>query len=78
MSNNQQIKLLREGFKVWNRWRQHHPNIVPELNGADLSGLKLFKVDRDIVKSGVREQIRRPSSLQNLGLFSPHRHERHP
>lgn len=45
MANEQHITLLRQGFKVWNLWRQQHPKIIPDLKGADLTGLKLFKVD---------------------------------
>ena len=45
MASEQHITLLRQGFKVWNLWRQRHPKIIPELKGADLTGLKLFKVD---------------------------------
>lgn len=45
MANEQHLALLRQGFKVWNLWRQRHPKIIPELKGADLTGLKLFKID---------------------------------
>ena len=45
MASEQHITLLRQGFKVWNLWRQRHPKIIPELKGSDLTGLKLFKVD---------------------------------
>ena len=45
MASEQHLTLLRQGFKVWNLWRQRHPKITPELRGADLTGLKLFKVD---------------------------------
>jgi uncharacterized protein YjbI with pentapeptide repeats len=45
MAREQHITLLRQGFKVWNIWRQQNPQIIPELKGADLTGLKLFKVD---------------------------------
>lgn len=45
MASEQHITLLRQGFKVWNKWRQQNPEIIPELKAADLTGLKLFKVD---------------------------------
>jgi uncharacterized protein YjbI with pentapeptide repeats len=45
MASEQHLTLLQQGFKVWNLWRQRYPKIVPELRGADLTGLKLFKVD---------------------------------
>lgn len=45
MASEKDITLLRQGFKVWNSWRQCHPKFIPEFKGADLTGLKLFKVD---------------------------------
>ena len=45
MANEQHIILLRQGFKVWNLWRQQHPKIIPDLRGMTLNGLKLFKMD---------------------------------
>ncbi|MBD2533014.1 pentapeptide repeat-containing protein [Nostoc flagelliforme FACHB-838] len=45
MANEQHITLLRQGFKVWNRWRQRNPQSIPELKGADLRGLKLFEIN---------------------------------
>lgn len=45
MANEQHVALLQQGFKVWNLWRQRNPKVIPELKGADLTELKLFKVD---------------------------------
>ncbi|EGJ31428.1 MULTISPECIES: pentapeptide repeat-containing protein [Moorena] len=44
MANNLHINLLRQGFKVWNKWRKLNP-LIPKLKGANLTGLNLFKVD---------------------------------
>lgn len=45
MVSEQHITLLQQGFKVWNQWRQRNPQSIPDLKGADLRGLKLFKAD---------------------------------
>ncbi|AOX03600.1 hypothetical protein BJP34_32950 [Moorena producens PAL-8-15-08-1] len=45
MANNLHINLLRQGFKVWNQWRKLNPLSIPNLKGANLTGLNLFKVD---------------------------------
>jgi len=45
MASEQHINLLRQGFEVWNLWRQENPQVIPELKGADLAKLNLFKVD---------------------------------
>ena len=33
--------MLKEGTGVWLEWRQNHPDIRPDLNGADLGGADL-------------------------------------
>jgi hypothetical protein len=37
MADEEQLRILREGVKVWNRWRVDHRRIWPDLRGADLS-----------------------------------------
>lgn len=41
MANRKHVDLLRQGVKVWNRWREKHPDMIPDLAGADLSGAEL-------------------------------------
>lgn len=45
MADKHHVALLRQGFKVWNPWRKSHPEIISKFKGADLTRLKLFKVD---------------------------------
>jgi len=45
MANKNHLKILRQGVKVWNRWREQKPEIKPDLSGVDLSGLNLFDVN---------------------------------
>jgi TIR domain/Pentapeptide repeats (8 copies)/Pentapeptide repeats (9 copies) len=45
MVNPEHLSILKQGVRVWNEWRQNHPRIMPELRGADLSGMKLSEVN---------------------------------
>lgn len=39
------LAKLQEGVPAWNRWRRENPLLVPILNGADLNGKELPRVD---------------------------------
>jgi uncharacterized protein YjbI with pentapeptide repeats len=39
MADKEHLRILKQGVKVWNQWRQEDPNIRPYLNGADLRGI---------------------------------------
>src|SRR5437763_372446 len=46
MTSQEHLDILRQGVKAWNQWRQEHPDIQPNLSGAnlvnaDLSGTHL-------------------------------------
>lgn len=36
MANPKHLKILRQGVETWNQWRRDHPNVVPDLHGANL------------------------------------------
>ena len=37
MADSQHLHcLLEEGISTWNTWREEHPDIHPDLSGADL------------------------------------------
>jgi hypothetical protein len=36
MADEEQLKTLKQGVEVWNRWREENPDIRPDLSGADL------------------------------------------
>jgi len=53
MANRHHLNLLRRGKTSWNKWREKHPDIQPDLNEANLSGIDLRKVDfHDVTLSG--------------------------
>ncbi len=37
MANQDHVELLKQGVAQWNEWREQHPQIQPDLRGADLS-----------------------------------------
>jgi len=41
MANEEQVKILMQGAKVWNKWREENPNVRPDLSGANLHGASL-------------------------------------
>lgn len=45
MANYEHLKILYRGTLAWNKWREDHPDIVPDLNIADLWKADLQAVD---------------------------------
>lgn len=41
MANQQQLSLLVNNIDAWNQWRKHNPQIIPDLQGANLSNVNL-------------------------------------
>jgi len=41
MANEEHVALLKQGWEVWNKWREENHDIVPDLRRADLRGANL-------------------------------------
>jgi hypothetical protein len=39
MANEEHLAILKKGVKEWNDWRKKNPDVIPDLNQADLGGL---------------------------------------
>jgi Pentapeptide repeats (8 copies) len=37
LANKRHLNILRGGVKTWNKWREEHPKIQPDLSGAELN-----------------------------------------
>jgi uncharacterized protein YjbI with pentapeptide repeats len=52
MANEEHLKILKQGWKVWNQWRDEYPEIHPDMSRAnlfmaDLSGANLAAASLD-------------------------------
>jgi uncharacterized protein YjbI with pentapeptide repeats len=45
VSNEEHLKVLQQGVRVWNTWRDRNPGKQPDLSRADLSGEDLSGAD---------------------------------
>ncbi len=45
MANEEHLKILKQGIRVWHQWRKDHLGIMPNLSGADLVGTDLSGAD---------------------------------
>jgi hypothetical protein len=57
MANEEHLKILRQGIRDWNRWRQEHPDVTPELSGAYLvnADLCVTQLDRaNLIETDMR------------------------
>lgn len=45
MANQEHLDILKQGVKVWNQWREAHPDIQPDLSEASLDGLWLKDIN---------------------------------
>lgn len=41
MANQNHLDQLRAGVDAWNHWRRDHPQVTPDLSGAELTGANL-------------------------------------
>jgi len=45
MANQEHLNLLKQGTAAWNEWREQHPEIQPDLSGANLYRADLSGAD---------------------------------
>jgi uncharacterized protein YjbI with pentapeptide repeats len=45
MAVPEQVERLKHSVREWNQWRQDHPNLRPDLSGANLSSADLRRAD---------------------------------
>jgi uncharacterized protein YjbI with pentapeptide repeats len=45
MTNLEQLDILKQGVRVWNRWRAGNPGVYINLSGSDLYGVDLSRVN---------------------------------
>ncbi len=45
MANQEHLAILKQGVRVWNEWRDHNIDILPDLSGAELINANLTRVN---------------------------------
>jgi uncharacterized protein YjbI with pentapeptide repeats len=66
MASKEHLGVLKQGIRVWNRWRKNNPDIFPDLSKADLSGGDFAKADLNKANLTRANLIRTDLSEANL------------
>ncbi|KAA5538851.1 pentapeptide repeat-containing protein [Adhaeribacter rhizoryzae] len=66
MADENQLKLIREGVKVWNKWRNENPGMPVDLSGVNLSGGNLFRIN--LQQANLREANLSGANLRKAKL----------
>jgi len=45
MANPEHLKILKQGVEQWNKWREEHGSLIPDLRKSDLHGATLVGAD---------------------------------
>jgi len=55
MANEEHLAKLLEGPEAWNRWREEHAGVSPDLSGAKLRAASLgYSVGVKVVRAELR------------------------
>ncbi|NOT04421.1 MAG: pentapeptide repeat-containing protein [Anaerolineales bacterium] len=76
MANEEQLEILKQGVDIWNEWRRNYPDLVIDLNEADLSGSSLRGIDfrrvslkhANLVKASLPEADFREADMSKADL----------
>jgi uncharacterized protein YjbI with pentapeptide repeats len=71
MANEEQLRILERGVKIWNRWREENAKVRPDLSGADLRGADLsgkYLFGTDLSEVDLREADLRKADLSGAYL----------
>ena len=55
MANQEYLDILRQGTRIWNQWREEHPDIQPDLSEANISGTAYKQVNDQMVELSLDE-----------------------
>jgi len=68
MASEEHLKILKEGVAAWNRWRDAHPEISPDLSGANLIQANLR--DANFFQANFNNADLRYTDLVRANLFA--------
>ena len=66
MADQEQLDILKQGVKVWNEWRKEHPDILPDLRGANLRAATLDRAN--LSYANLKGANLRAATLNNVYL----------
>ncbi len=73
MADQQHLELLKQGITAWNEWREKHPEICPDLSGANLSKANLEEAN--LSKANLRGINLSKARLERANLSESHLEE---
>jgi uncharacterized protein YjbI with pentapeptide repeats len=71
MPNQSHLEMVNQGVEAWNKWREEHPEIEPDLSDVDFSNLKLNNAnlsDTDLRRSNLKNADFRGANLVRADL----------
>ena len=66
MANEKHLEILRQGVERWNRWREEHPSVLPDLSEANLKGMSLHRIN--LSKANLRSANLTQADLSEANL----------
>ncbi len=71
MANPEHVEILKQGVEVWNKWREEHPYIDPDLRNVDLTDADLSSADlndADLSSANLKRANLTNANLTNANL----------
>ena len=71
MANEEHLTLLQQGVAVWNAWREKHPELLPDLTGAQLPGADLCAINlskANLARANLQGALLSEANLQEAHL----------
>lgn len=75
MANPEHLEILKQGVKVWNKWREDHTEIRPDLSGIDYRGKDLSRIN--LSKAELSGAMLIGIKLSNANLSQAHLYSVH-
>jgi uncharacterized protein YjbI with pentapeptide repeats len=72
MAHPEHLEQLKQGVAAWNRWRQEHPEIQPDLSELDTADLVAGKLDRFLNEVDFRHVVLRNARLSGVFFANAH------
>ena len=71
MANQEHLDILEQGVKIWNQWREEHPEFEPDLKEASLKEKNLKEINltkADLQKANLKGADLTKANLRGADL----------